>query len=172
MSKIRDAIKAANDYHVDMVTGDIYGKSGNLLKGTVAPNGYIYISVFIKGITGPKGKQVPKHAMIAFRKYGEAAFADGIETRHKDGCRTNNHPDNILIGTRSDNMMDMSPKARSARNKNRPSKSRKLSIEAVEEIRNIYDNGLIRGQCAELAQKFGVSPATISEIGTRKSYNA
>lgn len=172
MSKIRDAIRAATDYHVDMISGDVYGKSGNLLKGTVAANGYIYISIFIKGVTGPKGKQVPKHALIAFRKYGEAAFSDGIETRHKDGCRTNNNPDNILIGTRSDNMMDMPSEARSARNKNRPSKRRKLSIEAVEEIRSIYDNGLIRGQCTELAQKFGVNPRTISEIGTRKTYNA
>lgn len=172
MSKIRDAIRAATDYHVDMVSGDVYGKSGNLLKGTVAANGYVYITLVIKGITRSKGQVVPKHALIAFRKYGEAAFADGFETRHKDGNHLNNIPDNILIGTRSDNMMDMTAEARSDRNKNKPSKKRKLSIEAVEEIQRIYENGLIRGQCTELAQKFGVNPTTISEIGTRKTYNA
>ena len=173
MSKAKEAIRAATEYTVDPVTGDIYGKKSQKLKGTIAANGYRYVSLFIKGVTDPKkGLQVGQHNMVAYWKYGEAAFAPGIETRHKDGNRLNNTPSNILIGTRSDNMMDMLPEARRARNLGKISKARTLNSKQVQEIRDTYTRGLVRGECTKLAQKFGVSKTTISEIGKGHTYNA
>ena len=46
------------------------------------------------------------HRLVAYQKYGDALFEEGIEVRHKDGNQVNNLDDNILIGTHSDNMMD------------------------------------------------------------------
>ena len=175
MSKAKEAIRhaIAAGYRVDMQTGDVYGKAGQKLTGTIAANGYVYVGLFIKGVTpARRGLQVAKHQLIAYVKYGELAFQKGIETRHFDGNRLNNIPSNILIGTRSENMMDMSPEARRARNLNRVSKKRVLSEEAVKHIREVYDRGLSRGECARLAKLYGVNPTTISEVGNRKAYNA
>lgn len=175
MSKAKEAIRhaIAAGYQVDMDTGDVYGKAGQKLTGTIAVNGYIYVSLFIKGVTDVRrGNQVASHQLIAYIKYGEAAFAKGIETRHYDGNRLNNIPSNILIGTKSDNMMDMPPEARKARNLGKISQKRILSDDAVQHIRDIYDAGFIRGDCTRLAKLYKVNPTTISEIGNRKTYNA
>lgn len=55
------------------------------------------------------GKVVPisVHRLLAYQKYGEAMFEKGIEVRHLDSNRANNLDHNIVIGTHSQNMMDM-----------------------------------------------------------------
>lgn len=166
MSRAKDIIRGAANagYRLNPVTGDVYGRNSHIMTGTVASNGYRYFSIC--------GVQVTQHQLIAFAKFGEAAFANGIEVRHKDGVRLNNRPSNILIGTRSDNMMDMEPEARRMRNLNRPSPKRILSPSEVKTIKDAYACGLRRGECTELAEKFGVSKTTISEVGKGKTYNA
>ena len=142
------------------------------MKGAVAKNGYVYVTLIIEGLTRPsKGNAVTQHQMVAFAKYGEAAFEDGIEIRHFDGDRTNNKPDNLLLGTRQDNMLDIAPEARSARNLGKPSARRKLTDEQAEKVRARYLGGLTRGDCKELADSLAVSRSTISYIGNRRTYN-
>ena len=46
------------------------------------------------------------HRLVAFQKYGDYAFGKGIVTRHKDGDSLNNDPENIVIGSVRDNIMD------------------------------------------------------------------
>lgn len=41
------------------------------------------------------------------QKYGDKLFEKGIETRHKNGIKTDNSWNNILIGNHSQNMMDI-----------------------------------------------------------------
>lgn len=43
--------------------------------------------------------------LVAYLKYGDEVFGDGVCVYHKDGNITNNNSDNILIGTRSDAQM-------------------------------------------------------------------
>ena len=175
MSRAKEIIRrsAAAGYHVCRETGTIIGKSGAPMKGAVAKNGYVYVTLIIEGLTRPsKGNAVTQHQMVAFAKYGEAAFEDGIEIRHLDGERTNNHPANLLLGTRQDNMLDMAPEARSARNLGRPNgHQRKVSWADAMKIRAIYARGLVRGECKELADYFCVCSTTISSIGNRRTYN-
>ncbi len=174
MSRAKEIIRrsAAAGYHVCRETGTIVGKSGAPMKGAVAKNGYVYVTLIIEGLTRPgKGNAVTQHQMVAFAKYGEAAFEDGIEIRHWDGDRTNNSPDNLLLGTRQDNMLDMAPEARSARNLGKPSRRRKLTDEQAEKVRARYLGGIARGECKELADCFGVCATTISYIGNRRTYN-
>ncbi|QXN71553.1 HNH endonuclease [Rhodobacter phage RcIroh] len=174
MSRAREIIRrsAAAGYHVCRETGIIVGKSGSPMKGAVAKNGYVYVTLTIEGLTRPgKGTAVTQHQMVAFAKYGEAAFEDGIEIRHLDGDRTNNRPSNLLLGTRKDNMLDMAPDARSARNLGKPSARRKLTDAQAEKVRDRYLGGISRGECKELADRFGVCASTISYIGNRRTYN-
>jgi HNH endonuclease len=159
-------------YAVSLKTGSVFGKNGRELHGCLRKNGYIAVAIFIKGLTGPKGYQVNKHQLVAYRKFGDAMFETGIEVRHLDGNRQNNSPDNIAMGTRSDNMMDMPASARKARNKDKRSPARVLNDADAAEIRSVYSRGLLRGECKNMAIAFGVSSSTISEIGRRKSYNA
>lgn len=46
------------------------------------------------------------HRLVAYQKYGDDLFEEGIEVRHRDGNQLNNLDENILIGTHSQNMMD------------------------------------------------------------------
>lgn len=171
MSRAKDVIRSAfvAGYSVDPL-GNILNKKGKLLKGVIATNGYRYVSIYIKGLTGPKGIQVSNHQMAVYDKFGEKAFTPNIEVRHLDGDRLNNHPNNIAIGTRHDNIMDMSPEQRSARVKGKPSPKRVASAEAVADIQKAYASGLVRGTCTALAKKYGLSKSTVSEIGRGTSY--
>ena len=54
-----------------------------------------------------KSYAVKFHKFQAYFKYGDKTFEEGIVTRHLDGNPANNHWDNIVIGTQSDNMMDI-----------------------------------------------------------------
>ena len=159
-------------YSVDLKTGQVFNKKGISLVGCVRKNGYRAISVYIKGLTGKRGYQVNHHQIIAVKKFGaEAVFAEGIEVRHLDGNSLNNDPENIELGTRLQNIMDMTAAQRSARIAGLPSPHRMLCENEVMRIRSVYARGLIRGECTALSIAFGVSTTTISEIGTGKTYN-
>jgi hypothetical protein len=47
------------------------------------------------------------HRLVAFQKFGEKIYEEGIEVRHKNNIRTDNSYDNILIGSHSQNMLDL-----------------------------------------------------------------
>jgi len=68
--------------------------------------GYHFLTIRVDG----KCRNLRTHRLLAYQKYGEKIYNPGTVVRHLDGDSTNNHIDNIGIGTHSDNMMDM-PKA-------------------------------------------------------------
>ena len=76
---------------------------GTEISGYVVNTGYIAISFRYYG----KSRQCSIHRMQAFQKYGELIYNKGIEARHKNGIKTDNSYVNILIGTHSQNMMDI-----------------------------------------------------------------
>jgi len=55
------------------------------------------------------------HRLQAYQKYGKDIYKTGIVCRHLNGNSLDNSRDNIVIGTQSDNMMDMSPEVRKAK---------------------------------------------------------
>lgn len=172
MNKSNEIIIASLEYgyRICTETGSIYNKRGNLIKGCIASNGYRTVSIYIPELTNKKGYQVNVHRLVAYAKYGHCLFASGIEVRHLDGNKLNNRAENLALGTRLQNIMDMTPEQRSAKIKGKPSPRRKLSVEAVTEIITAYEDGLKYGQCKALAVKYDVRPTTISEIGKRKTY--
>jgi hypothetical protein len=112
MSKTSDSIRSAKakGYSADE-TGRVFGPSGNLL--ALHPHGrekrkYLCFSVSVDGGTWP----VPVHRFVAFLKYGEAALADGVHSRHLNDDHLDNRWENIGIGSSSDNMRDRCPQER------------------------------------------------------------
>ncbi len=55
------------------------------------------------------------HRLVAYQKYGNKLFEEGIQVRHLDGDKLNFSEDNICIGTASENAMDMPREQRVAR---------------------------------------------------------
>lgn len=66
-------------------------------------SGYITTSIRIKG----KSKHLKAHRLQAYQKYGDSLYEDGVVTRHLNSNSEDNSWDNIIIGTQSDNMMDI-----------------------------------------------------------------
>lgn len=82
--------------------GIMFGVKGNEI-GTVNSRGYRESKIRIKG----KPEHLTTHRLQAFQKYGIKIYEDGIMVRHRDGNPLNNSWENILIGTASENMMDI-----------------------------------------------------------------
>lgn len=107
----RAEVKAAQAGFTINEAGDaVRDAAGNVVSWSLTKHGYKRFSI------GPRTKRIPVqfHRFQAWFAYGEAMYEPNIVCRHKDGNPLNNHRDNILIGTQSDNMMDRDPAVRKA----------------------------------------------------------
>jgi len=164
-------------YRVDLSIGSVLSLRGTKMRPTNMGCGYPVVEVSTPGITNfkkPGSSRVSVHNMVAYAKYGRAAFKIGLEIRHLDDCPTNNSGKNIKPGTRLQNILDIPKERRREIGKIRtrhlvgkPNVNRKLSDEAVRGIRGAK---IRRGEVGRLAKKYKVSHVTISNIIWRKSY--
>jgi hypothetical protein len=99
-------------------------------------NGYLCCQKTLK--TNVYGKLF-LHRLVAYQKYGNKLFEKGIEVRHLDGDSLNNYEDNILIGTHSENMMDIPKKIRLNKALKASNTTRKYSNKIIKEIRNFHN---------------------------------
>ena len=72
---------------------------------TLRPDKYGYYRFVFR--TKDRQLDIYYHKLQAYIKYGKSSLEKGIETRHLDGNPKNNTWNNIAIGSRSDNKMDM-----------------------------------------------------------------
>ena len=87
---------------------------GIVLKGGTNNNGYKYFSIRVNS----ESVKVAFHRLQAYQKYGDKLFELEILVRHKNGICIDNSFSNILIGTSSDNAMDIPKKLRVIRASN------------------------------------------------------
>lgn len=89
---------------------------------------------------GPKTKRrnLRVHRLQAFQTYGEDLYEMGIVCRHIDGNSHNNHASNIILGTQSQNVMDMTEEARKAKAKRAASKLKKYDYQLVRDFYNAH----------------------------------
>lgn len=92
---------SAKGYYVDD-EGEVISPKGIVRKCKINKSGYKTFNIKVKG----KCLIVLVHKLCAYKKYGyQALLCDCV--RHLDGNPLNNKPNNIDIGSLSDNMLDM-----------------------------------------------------------------
>lgn len=150
-------------YHTDD-SGNLFKKDKISKANRINRDGYKILQTRISG----KNVYILIHRIIAFQKFGNKIFDPGIEVRHLDGNKLNNHPDNILIGTHSENMFDVPLNLRMHRTRKGALKTRRFSYEEAEQIRKEHNQGL---SYKELSTKYKIGKSVISYIINRKTYN-
>lgn len=124
--------------------GHAISPHGKVLKPLCASNGYYYFNMRINKVNG----SVYYHRLMAYQKYGELLFsADCV--RHLNGNSIDNSYDNIEIGSRSDNMMDIPKEIRV-----RKSANANMKYKNIDEIRNYYNNCK---SYKETMERYGIS---------------
>ena len=118
-------------------SGIILNPKGIEIKGVINNNGYIAINTRV-GIES-KQKSCGVHRLQAYQKYENEMYKEGIEVRHLNGIKTDNSWDNILIGTHSENMMDIPEHIRIAKAVYASSFNKKHDKEAI--IKWYKENG-------------------------------
>lgn len=84
---------------------------GKTINGYANPNrrlSYVCLSIVSDGLK----RNVGFHILQAIQKFGIDAVCNASQVRHLDSDHMNNRPENIGIGTASDNRMDMAPEKR------------------------------------------------------------
>jgi hypothetical protein len=107
-------------------------------------------------IRDKRGKvvNIPLHRLLAYQKFGDAIFSDGIQVRHLNGICSDNRWDNIDIGTQSENMKDRSPEERKKTSINTASFRITHGEDKVISIRKDRELGML---CEELMNKYKIS---------------
>lgn len=140
--------------------GEVRSPFGLIRKLTTTRYGYKTFNMKFDGCSYP----ILVHQLVAYQKFGEAAFAAGVVVRHRNGIRSDNTADNVLIGSPSDNMMDIDPAKRHAK-----------ALKAARSQAKLTDDDVafIRGASMTLRQimaKYGISKSTASFVRSGKTY--
>lgn len=127
--------------------GKLLNPKGDIIGEYINTNGYYVTYIRVEG----KKTEVYIHRLQAYQKYGDKLFEEGILVRHKGGNPLDNTWDNILIGTQSDNMMDIPEQIRIKRAQHATSYVRKYD---KQEVRGFHkqDNSY-----KKTMEKFGIT---------------
>jgi len=150
-------------------TGDVIGLRGRKLDLCVGSTGYLQTGI----ATGGRRITLTVHRLVAYCKYGVALF-DAECVRHLDGNPLNNSWDNVVLGTHSENMIDIPVSVRLAKGQVAARATRKLTDDQVRSIRYWYgkihpDTGVKLTGCL-LAKMYNTSNAQISFVVNRYTY--
>jgi len=145
--------------------GTLYNPQGAPRKSRLGSAGYPRIN-----ITSRCRYTFYLHRLMAYQKFGEKIFEKGMEVRHLNGVKTDNSYDNIAIGTRSQNQMDIPPYLRprtpsklSAEDKSKQIKVNTLNSD-LKPIRDMYASGKFSQD--QVAAKYNISQKTVYRILT------
>ena len=118
-----------------------------------------YKMIILRGNT-TKTRNVNIHTLVLEVFVGSRP--NGMECRHIDGNRLNNHVSNLAWGTSSENHQDKILHGTSGVGEGNP--SAKLTSSDVLNIRQRHANG---ESCQSIANDFNVSDATVRQIAKR-----
>lgn len=127
MSRLNRTLITAYDKGYRIIKGIVKYKKRKIKPG-ITTSGYQKFA--IRNENGERAEAMV-HRLVAYQKYGDKMFEEGIQVRHRDGNILNNLRNNILIGTSSQNQLDKSPEVRL-----------RCAIKASEAIKK-YDHDLI-----------------------------
>jgi hypothetical protein len=157
MKRIEE-IAAGMGYHVR--NGYAFGPKG-LQKTSPDSKGYLRIGIYVEG----KTRTCWVHRLVAFQKFGDALYLNRPDVRHLDGDHQNNLDDNIALGTRSMNLLDIPPTERSDR-------AKRVNVKKHGELRARIDAALATGiSQAKVAKLVGCAESTVFNQSKRKDRN-
>lgn len=181
LHQIRCALQQGYEVNVDL--GHVIGKKGKPLSAKRGKNQKYPTTPLVIYEGGIRFvMSVPLHKIIAFAKFGDAAFASGIHVRHLDGNPDNNRGENLQLGSSSENELDKAPDVRRraavaarAAQGLRP-RNAKLTDAMVAEIREILDlnrdaSGKVRtGIIGQISVQYQISRSSIFTLAKRETY--
>ena len=167
MSTISDSVKEAYRKGYRVINGAVFSAKGKQrkLKTNNKSTKYWFFNIKLKTGAFP----VAVHRLLAYQKFGDAAFGEGVHTRHKDNNSLNNRDDNIILGTGSENCMDRPVEER---RKHAAKGNQKHSPELIAAIRADHAAGL---GYRKLETKYNIPKSTLcyylSKTAKRTTYN-
>ena len=148
LSKTNQGIIKAYDDGYRVIGGVVFNPTGRILRGWIDKDGY----------NGFKPYKVypylPVHKFVAYQKFGNKIFEDGVQVRHLDNNSQNNNESNLNIGTQSDNMMDKLPKKRMNQSIIAANNVRKFTDGEMEQILEDYRS---TGSYKYIMEKWNIS---------------
>jgi hypothetical protein len=132
--------------------------------------GYRRIMFYAEG----KRMKVGAHRIV-WMHHNHLDMPETLEINHKDEVKSHNHPDNLELNTRSENVkysLSRHPRNFKSLNilggKGEGNHASKLTDMQVKEIRRLYK---LRTMCQrEIAQRYAITQAAVSRIILRKSW--
>jgi hypothetical protein len=153
----KDGWRVDNSGNVIKPDGTIRNTSQRKVTGGRIP----YLKFNVK--FNDKSYPVNVHHLCSYQKYGEQSFL--VEcTRHLDGNCINNSPENIALGSHSENQYDRSSDSRLEHAKKGSKKQQIFTEEQILEIRNSKES------LKTISERFGCAKSTISDIRNFKTY--
>ncbi len=146
-------VKSA-DMHVRAKNGGLAIRKGRILRQVIKANGYAYVTL----TTSSKRAQITVHSLVARTFIG--VRPDGMNVLHSDGDKTNNYWKNLRYATQAENHADTLKHGHRPQGALHPAAL--LTTQDVLAIRSSKEKGV------KLAAHYGVSPAHISSIRTRR----
>jgi hypothetical protein len=143
--------------------GTVIGVRGKPLSCNIGTNGYFKVSITCNG----KRVVTEVHKLVAYQKFGESVFDDGVHIRHLNGHPLDNRWDNIALGTVSENSMDRDKKTRLRVARQAAAVKRRFTMDTIRDIRRKREQGYT---LQNLADEFESTKGHMSDIVNRKLY--
>ena len=106
MNESQLALKTAYEKGYRVKNNCVYSFFKNcFLKLQTNQSGYLYFNIKLQR----KSIKVFVHRLVAYEKYKDKLFDQGIVVRHLNGNQKDNSFNNICIGTQQENMLDRKP---------------------------------------------------------------
>lgn len=148
--------------------GIVLKPNGEIQKLRLNNRGYLVFTIKLD-VGRDGGHPVPVHRLAAFQKYGCAIFEENVVVRHKNGMPDDSRLENILIGTPSDNSLDVPAEKRMQISLHAAQSLRKLSDEVAKNLLADRKSGMTY---KELSAKYGVTKSSISYLVHGRYYKS
>lgn len=167
LSNYLKAVIVANEkgYIVDEF-GNVFYRNRKIKLSQTKEQKYLLFSVRCIINNKSVSKRVKVHKLQAFQKYGFDSLKYGVQVRHFNGNPQDNSINNILIGTHSENQMDIPKEIRQKRADN---KKRVVSEEQLINLNIDRNNGMTY---KNIMEKYNISSkGTLSYMLNKSLYN-
>jgi hypothetical protein len=146
--------EVSEDGHVRRITGGQGARLGRFITWhTATSTGYANVRLTKNG----KSVGVNVHKLVSRAFLGP--MPEGMQVRHLDGCKLNNHFSNLKYGTAAENAAD---RAAHGRNLNGEKNHKaKIDMQTAKDIRMLAGKGIL---FKSIAKVYGLSPSTVGRI--------